>query len=1413
MASLYPNEKRIEEEDPYAAYGLYEAARLSRNFGMNAKAQELYDLIISKYPESKNSYVVRNEKTFLNRYDTTKSRNSIVLNNEQFTIEVLNFKKPTKNDANAIFLINGKEENMGIKDTRKYDFVNESKTIELVQIEDEYVMIKYDRSINGTQAPSRTERVGINPENRQISLDGMNVKLMKINLNKQAKLIIKPKTFGTRAQSSFRFKVGIEKRAIQLSPERTKEMMKNLANAMKQWSDINNKLGKVIKAMKAACFATSAVLTVKNYLDGMTGESIARNSIMTASGGWNDICERLVNEKKFYSLQQCLLSKNKEIQDDVKIYSDKVQETNRIMQEIQNEVGIKQTDFLDFTGQTDSKEVEEKFKVKFDEFCKSAQGTINLPDSSKSNVSFNGPNGLCSYEGLTHEQRRDIYTMYQIREAGGSDVLNGIANKELGASALSAKNYYETNQARLKAENDAKKYNLDIRTLTPVGDSYTLGEVKSILKSDSTHSVYKNFNEGANIIRVFIPFRKTFGNTDFVALGGIGGREVIVEMREVSGAPGSYTPNVQNGTLKVFSVDGTPVTGDALKSVQEYLSLSGLDRVKELNQKSYHNPMQDPTRLMIKYFDRAPYKGLPSEVPFDINEGWYVELTYILSGFGKPYDESGRVVNFYICNVGENGLIEFKKSADDICRYYNVDTGADPGFPGMTPAESRILISRAQQAIQDASKQYGKERITINGKTFSSGTTFGGSEGKCTDFMSPQDCNIMFNVCDPVICPASRCDLGGQYRVDDVIQSGVLGSLSLCLPNLKEGVMIPICLTGVHAGIESYISILNSTVQCLNESLITGRNVGVCDEIKSIYLCEFFWKQAAPFLNVIIPRVFESMYNQGVRGGGEYLTVKGAWDNTQKAVSYFTDTYAINSMKAFSGRTSEDVGTDICKSFVSFNVPGGNDFFSRLIEPDSPVQYTAWFSEDVMTTATIPPTSHYKVYYHIYAGKDMGSTYVVYLKDSPKLDYVNTMGSYVVARGYVSRGGQADEARDFTAPFGFKQLCISVNGKDECGFGKVSTSYLLNSMSDSYAEEQLKTGIKSEKECVAGSPSVYSLAQPNLQSGVEDAINPELYNSGIIRVCSSENPGKQVLSNGEYDPTKSVYDKWKEVGYCDDRTIKCWLDTDSAKNVIKNEQIEENTLGNINLKMLGEEDYLGDIESINIANQAEQDLKSLFILSTDDKITIEGKINPIANSLTRLVNIGSNNLHRARGQYLLANLYRKVAESLISKTNNNGDILTYSSNLLAETNTANEIIGDNFEETGINAEPSIENPVSENEPVEEVITYSDEILKKDVKIRLNFKNFFGSLSSTRIYRFDSRTNRWVSNDDSFDSKVGYVEGIRKLVENTGNGDEIVIERGSQDLVSIKNNLIEGDKTLSNKIFQVLNKMHTESQKV
>jgi len=1277
LIDFYPNEKmEFVDEDPYAAKGLLEAAELSRRIGMNEKAYDFYKKLLDEYPNSDSASSVRRKQELVLKYDTSDSKASVNIHNEHFFIDLLDFKKPSSDELSAVLLIDsedGKKEHvLELNEMISVSRGGDVYKIEVVNIRDDYIDIEYKKT-DGNKNP-RTKKKRLSLRDKQDDFDDLDIKLVKINLEEQVKLSIDSKGYGPRTESSFGFKIGIEKRLIELSPEKAESMMKDLKETIKTLENINKNLGNAIKSLKAACFATSAILTAKNLIKGASGESMARGIIMTSSGGWNEKCEKLVNDGLYDTIHECLLDKSDEIKKDVEIYASEIQETNDMMKKIQDRVGDKKTDIFDFQGQVDSKKIDDEFKKDFKKWCeKVGDKKIELIGKQKSEVVFgDDDDSICKWETMTHEQRKDIMTLYKIKNAGGSSVLGEVVDREMQSVLLNAKNYHDYNEERIKAEKEAGEANLGVRTTYPENDKIVYGYIKTISVGDKEHDIYgeDNFEKGDSVVRIYIPSEKDLGGGSGFVLGDeleedakkkvreeIGGKQVIVEIVK-SPDEDFYIPKKEGG--KVFLVSGKKVSEDSKKEVLRYMGIVGLNQIKQSDKTAYENKMKNPENLFVKYFERAPYKGLPAEVPFDIENGWYVEMTYVLSGFGKPYDESGRVINFYICNVGANGFIEFKKSADDICRYYNVESGADLNFPGMSLSDSNNLINKAQRAIQEAARQYGKERVLINGQSFETGTSFGGEEGRCTDFMSPGDCTLLFNVCDPVICPASRCDFGGRYRVDNVIQSGIIGSLLLCLPNYKEGVFVPICLTGIHAGLDGYISILNSAVDCLNESIETGRNIGICDEIRSIYLCEFFWRQAAPLVEVLIPRMFEGIYSQGVRGGGEYLTVQTAWENTKSAVGYFTNTYAVNSMQAFSARSLGNAGTgfsgiDICKSFISTSTSDLGGIFETLIEPDSPIQYHAWFSESEMTSATIPPVSHYKVYYHIYSGKDIGAYYVVYLKDLVDTGYFASTGTYVVDRGYIKRGSQVDEARDFVAVSGYKQLCISVNGREECGFGKVSTSYFLNSLTDSYVEEQMETRIVSEKECVAGTSSLSSLVNPNLQAGVEEAINPELYNKGIIRVCASANPGKQVLPSGEYDNTNSSYDKWKIVGYCDDPAIKCWLDTESVRDIIKDKQIEEQVLDKIDKEYLFKDNYWTQEKSRDVGDRTEGFIKGLEISEGErNRKDIDEMIEDTVEELNELTELGFFNVHKARGFYLLGNLYKKVVEELWGEVEEGG---------------------------------------------------------------------------------------------------------------------------------------------------------------
>jgi hypothetical protein len=1282
LYDFFPNEKALETEDSYAAKGLFEAAKLSVLFNMNKKALEFFDSLIRHYPDSQVAKESLRSKDLLLKYDSRESAAILNMNNQQYFIKVLDFKKPTLDELSAVFLINGKEEILGLNELYSINLEDKSSgTIKVSKIDDDSVVLEYYKSgtnIFGTATEFRNLLL-----NDQTSFENKNIKLLKVNLKKQVKLSIIPKNYGPRTESNFSFKIGIEKRGIKLSPQKTKEFILDIENDLKSLEKINYRLSSVIKTLKATCFATAGLLTAKTLVSGLSGVSLARKDVMSKPRGWNDYCKNLISEGtkskmtgfvySGKSLQKCLYDHSEFIEKDVQTYSKVIENKNEELESLQKEVGKTRTDVLDFNGQIDQEKLR---KAYYDKYFKSfyennKNRKIILSDGNSVNLDQIIPES--EKEKVSLEVMRDLVTFNQFSSLSDpNSQIKNVIDYELGKELFYV---YEINQNNYNIEgkkSDVKNILNNAEFLSISGDKNVLTPMNTLTQSDADELEKKGIDpkiieKGSKVVFYEVPKGAIFVdplNSSRNLLSNSSGKKFLIVMQKEK--------NNVYSAKEVYEVNGDKLAkSDSL--VLSYLSEKGIEKFIEANPKAYENYISNPEKLAVKYFERDPYKGLPAEVPFDIEKGWYVEMTYILSGFGKPYDESGRLVNYYICNVGPNHQINFKESSDDICRYYNGNS-ADLNFPGMSLAESKSLINRAQQAVYDAAKQYGKKSIRIGNRVFNSAVSFASSDGACSDFMSPVDCNLLFNVCDPVICPASRCDFGGKFRVDNVISTGILGSLVLCLPNFNENIYVPICLSGVQAGLDGYISILNSTRQCLNESLQTGRNIGICDEIESIYLCEFFWKQATPFMNVLIPRTLELLFSQGTRGGGEYLTVQSAWDNTNAAIDFFKNEYAVNSMQAFKARSISDAGSEVCKSFNSVAYPSSGNFFDRLIEPDSPAQYMGWFSEDILTTATVPSTSHYKVYYHIYSGKDQGTYYSVFLKDIPQSNYIYSSEYYVVDRGYLAKGGQVDLARDFTAVSGYKQLCISINGKEECEFGKVTSSYFLNAISDKYLEEQITTGIRSESECVSGKPSLYSLAQPNLQSGASEIINPELYNQGIIRVCATENPGKQITSQGLYDPTNSTYDRWKQVGYCDDPTIKCFLDTSSVKNVIKNKDILNRTLSEIDSNIFGSV-LLSEDSSKEYCNAAQD-----WVYSSDknySKIIKEHEIidSPtlrIIENLNSVINNGYSNKYRARALYLLANIYNDLSMNSLPKIGQKSENVDIRTDTKPDTKPADE---------------------------------------------------------------------------------------------------------------------------------------------
>jgi len=1139
--------ERVVDDYPSEGDGIYgkealqHGINLAREYGDDKTRVRLINRYIGLYPEDQMVNIYSNELEEIRQFDTSLSGEVIQFDNSFRVLRLVSLSSPSKK-AVADLVVDGKNLRIALDSTK--DIVDgnlpsgEPKVVGRIKLD----KVDVDKVEIGAYCMQSDGKISTTKENYFLKVGevkkvcrAFDVMLDDVDVEKAVKLRLNPKAGGSRTETNFSVYVGIEKRAIKLTPDKVAEKIENLNKTIKKWENIAKNLGKLVTGLKGACFATAALLTFKNFMTGLSGEAIARQEVMNGENGWKERCKKMVASGKYVSMDSCYFGESSKIDAEVTRTTAAINKVNAKIQQIQ----ATETKSVDLFGKSvDTDAVRKKLAAEI----KKEYGaqTINLGDktwrnadgSEVSTVTVNEilsdenvNNGLISTEGM-----RSLMLNAELQKQGNLDEGHREnVNSRLVDIAERVNGNMVVNWEFMKSrENENKGYPAAFEAASQ-NQQTRYAAVKPITEAIRTETGMLDPSI-THIAVVRVP----------------PGASLSQQGDETSFAGGMYVLGLegdpQTGTYSIKNVVKQGETqGHTFIDSGKFSSTYNLGNIKSIESVSYQNEIQKSDRY-VRYYENEPYKGMPAIVPFDTKAGWYAATQQTLPAFGGigAFDASGRVTSFWICNVGKNGRIQFDSGfGDDLCQQINLNTGQPlNAFPGLDSSRASALIERGRRAIMEAANQYGNKYVTIGGERFEVGAPMTGTPStQCQDFMSPKDCHLLFNVCDPVVCPPSRCNLGGTYHVANVAQTGIIGSIFLCLPNIREGILIPVCLTGIHAGIEGWISILKNYRDCLQENLNSGKMVGICDQIYSIYLCEFFWNQIAPFVNLIIPKLIEMAYGQGVRGGAEYLSVMSAWQNMEKSINYFTQSYAANSFKAFQARGVQEIGAEVCKSFISVKAPTE---LKTLLEPDSPPQFHAWFDEKTFTSATVPATSQYKVFYHIFAGKDQGVFFNVYLKNPPISGYYAANPVVQVASGFVPKGEYKSETRDFTAPQGYKELCVRVNNQEECGFKQVSTSFAINYLRDQYMKsEATRVTITSQKECVSGSNNPAALLTPNLQQGAEEFVSPELYNRGIIRICSTENPGSKT------DPSRFV-----DVGYCDTPQVRCWLDQRSVEQAI-----------------------------------------------------------------------------------------------------------------------------------------------------------------------------------------------------------------------------------------------------------------------
>ncbi len=1025
------------------------------------------------------------------------------------------------------------------------------------------------------------------------------LKATKIDTKYEAYVTLIPGTGKSFTTSNFKINIPIDPRPFKWTPEMLEDHIKTTKKIIEQLDKIIKKMDDIVRTWKKVCLATFAFLTVKSsFLQG-TARSLARNHV---SDSFKQRCEQEKNEGKtsnhpeFSTIDSCIAHYSDQIKSSV-------DKTQRHIDEVQEKIKGKTAKELADSGLADEK------CGSFKEF---STASIN---SREQNVIRDYRDCLL-FSGLTSDSSIDPSYKKYIEDKAGN--INIKAKTELYAKAVRIakgdKNFDANNLEDLKIiisalqlQSEETQEFKDLTFIVPKLSKTKPGEWEgsAIVKSKSVNVkglsrlnyLKLNYEENQLDEAVCSDINGIFSNNQCYSDRE---RTVSVNLEKKKEELSKQQYVYENTGYPIF-VDSMFIDKDNIKSVQvsecerDTGTVEGdsckpkfLASTLFTSDAGFLNTDYSYENELVAFFDN---EGLPYCYP--VGKGNYAVVDERDSG-------TKGVKSLRILNVGPNGRIDCGiQGSDDIYppsgHSSYIDT--NPALKNRYTDIERSLRSPCTRDGQPVGKIEGKVVKCSKSTTESIPASL---QPKCIDVMDPADCKLLFNACDPVMCPSSRCTLGGKVPPRNVIQSGIIGSTLLCLPNIKDGVAVPVCLTGIDSGLKGIRSILEGYVNCLEIKLKQDKDVAFCDYIRSVGICELVWREAYNVLDIggrgIIDWASGKLFGE-TEGGGEYLKFKSSFDNVGKSVGVFTKEYETTYTAQFLSQSTDEIGTQICRLSVNGKLPSVGKIIDQLTEPEDPPQFEAFFDEAPyaspgesfgFATGTFgaKELSLYKVFYHIYAGTGFyrGSysqsqgvlaptqnilvpnvqpgqqrpvTYSVYLINRqlglPPL-YVTFPGDFVQYQGTIEPGKYAQQTVQKPAAKGYNEVCVNINGVEQCGFGKVSSSFGIKELNDVITSSEAKKEINSEEECTPNPrrSAGYSLAKiaaaspfvipGGLTPGVETGLltsNAEqsLTSTGIVRVCSNQPPTTEP-------------GRWKPVGNCGKDNLNkdlgsCWLDMNS----------------------------------------------------------------------------------------------------------------------------------------------------------------------------------------------------------------------------------------------------------------------------
>ena len=1089
MPIAYNAQKRIAE--------IYESVLFD-----NDKAADAYKKLITDYD------YLDEVKTNIDRYtrliNFLEQRINYDINTKEFSEKGNSFKvsidrvDEQTQKARAVINVNGNEQSLYIGDkigqSEWYiDFISNDKVRIIRETSD------------GKQETKILEL------NKQQAIAGISLTLLNTETNEEAYVTILPGSKKLISTTTFKIHIPVEKRTFKLSKEQIDSHIASTDNLINKLNNVIDATETVHKGFTFACYGTFTGLFLKN-LFLQTPELIARKSVID---NWEkNYCNdniKAAKEKGYKNIGECIEDNADAIEEDIKNAENSIKNADRIVET--EDFPSEYKDYEDYLknhpNDKDSvKEVlrkEELAKMQWKEGILVPSTQKDAEESKKNLLIYqDAENGV---KDIVDKYNNDINLNKcegvirtldpELSDTNCDNLQTAISNAQASKLKANLKKYGITNQNQVVSLEEIKKSEgntININTIRTDSDGYLY--VVDSSSSTKSYDLYEQKDGASKRVLTSDPEKK----------------KTILDPGKLYYYKSSSGETIQSTVLTTTSLKAQSVPYERIVTLEFIGRNEGrLERLSidpyyyfEIKSRNGAGLIQDVTICKkIKHTDKMGLGGQCYDTGFEISQ---CKNQIELYKTNKVYDEAYK-------DNWNNPCNELSKIDSDINR---------------------------------------------NLGTYKEGSRIGGAKGyfvdtpilekdgpSCFDVMSPNDCRLLFGACDPVMCPSSRFDLDGKWHVNNVIQTGIAGSLILGAHNFDLPYEpVPICVTGVVAGLKNWDSILQGYRDCLERQKETGESIGSCSYIRNLGVCQTLWETSSVvwqnYGDDILNRVTGIGGNDN--GGEEYITdFAGNIQRSEDFLKFFTSEYSQSVFAAYRGASSQEIGTDICKAAIFQKLPGQGNIVDQLLKPSVPPQFTALFTESQHSDVTGQRLSDYSVYYHVYAGEDPnGIRYVVYLR--------NEKGQQLPITRTVKylEPGKYDDITEFIASKerGFKEVCVRITGYGEqCGFGKVSTGFALSYLQEEYVKnEASKRDIKTAGECLSDEATLVD--DPDLAKAPIQFISEGLTKTGILRRCSQFDPDGQTGK-----------DNWISVGSCgQDNNARdlgqCWLDRESLNKAL-----------------------------------------------------------------------------------------------------------------------------------------------------------------------------------------------------------------------------------------------------------------------